>query len=93
MARGSLAKENITKALLQIFNGAFVDNDGKTIRIPTSCEGETIEIKCSLTAAKDIVGCGQASSNTAPKQATPQDRELTEDEITEIRNLIAELGL
>jgi hypothetical protein len=93
MARGSLAKENITKALLSIFPNSFVAADGKTIRIPTTCEGETIEIKCSLTAAKDLEGGGQANFSAVSDQPIPQNTELTEEEITEVRNLIAELNL
>ena len=91
-ARGSLSKDNITKALLQIFAGAFVDADGKTIRIPTTCEGETIEIKVALTAAKDIVG-GNAGVEASSKQPSPQNIEMTEEEIQQVRSLIEELGL
>jgi len=92
MAKGSLSKENITKALLQIFPGAFVDADNKTVRIPTTCEGELIEIKVALTAAKDIVG-GNAGVEAASKQPIPQNTELTEEEIQQVRSLIEELGL
>ena len=92
MARGSLAKENITKALLSIFPNSFVAADGKTIRIPTTCEGETIEVKCSLVAAKDLEG-GQASFSAVSDQPIPQNTELTDEEIAEVKNLIAELNL
>jgi hypothetical protein len=92
--RGQLSKDNITKAILQIFSGSFVEPSGKIIRIPTTCEGENIEIKIQLTAAKDILGGGQTVvSSTEAKEYTPQDRELTEAEIAEIKDLITELGL
>jgi hypothetical protein len=92
--RGQLSKDNITKAILQIFSGSFVEPSGKIIRIPTTCEGENIEIKIQLTAAKDIIGGGQTVvSSTEAKEYTPQDRELTEAEIAEIKDLITELGL
>ena len=91
-ARGSIAKTLIGTAILQVFPGSFIDSDQKTIRIPTTCEGEPIEIKISMTAAKDLVG-GQASSVTASKQAVPQDREMTNEEIAEVKRLIEELHL
>ena len=91
MARGSLSKENITKALLQIFPGAFIDADGKTVRIPTNCEGELIEVKVALTAAKDIAG--NASVEASSKQPSPQNIEMTAEEIQQVKDLIKELGL
>lgn len=92
-ARGSIAKTLIGTAILQVFPGSFIDSDGKTIRIPTTCEGEPIEVKISMTAAKDIVGCGQASSVTATKQAVPQNTEMTDEEVAEVKRIISELGL
>jgi len=93
-ARGSVAKTLIGTAILQVFPGSFIDSDQKTIRIPTTCEGEPIEVKISMTAAKDIVGNGgQASSVTASKQAVPQNREMTNEEIAEVKRLVTELGL
>ena len=91
-ARGAIAKTLIGTAILQVFPGSFIDSDQKTIRIPTTCEGEPIEIKISMTAAKDLVG-GQASSVTASKQAVPQNREMTDEEIVEVKRLVTELGL
>lgn len=92
-ARGSVAKTLIGTAILQVFPGSFIDSDGKTIRIPTTCEGEPIEVKISMTAAKDIIGSGQASLMTATKQAVPQNTEMTDEEIAEVRRIITELGL
>ena len=90
MARGTLSKENITRALLQVFAGAFVDSDGKTIRIPTKCEGETIEIKVALTAAKDVLG---QAADKPEVTITPQDTELTKEELDEVRELLESLNL
>ena len=92
--KGSLSKTLIATAILQVFPGSFIDSDGKTVRIPTTCEGENLEIKLSFVCAKDIVGNGgQASSVTASKQAVPQDREMTNEEIAEVKRLIEELHL
>lgn len=92
MARGSIAKTNIGNAILQVFPGSFIDADKKTIRIPTTCEGETIEIKITMTAAKDTVG-GNTSSVVSTEQAQPQNREMTAQEIQDVRALIERLGL
>jgi len=92
--RGSVAKTLIGTAILQVFPNSFIDSDGKTIRIPTTCEGEPIEVKISMTAAKDIVGNGgQASSVATSKQAVPQNTEMTDEEIAEVRRIVTKLGL
>jgi hypothetical protein len=94
MAKGALSKTLIGTAILQVFPGSFIDSDQKTIRIPTSVEGEPLEIKITMTCAKDIVGNGgQASSETVTKQASPQNTEMTDDEIKEVRELVKRLGL
>ena len=92
MAKGTLSKEKITSALLKVFPGAFLDADGKTIRIPTSCEGELIQIKIALTAAKDVVSSDAPIVNTS-SDIQPQNRELTQEEIDQIRKLIEDLNL
>lgn len=89
-ARGTTSKENITKAILQIFGGSFIDSDGKTIRIPTSCEGETVEIKVALTAAKDVIGGTPVNPEVT---TTPQNLEVTAEELEQVKALIKELGL
>lgn len=94
MARGSLAKTLIGTGILQVFPGSFIDSDQKTIRIPTSVEGEPLEIKITMTCAKDVIGNGgQASSIATTKQAVPQDREMTDEEIKEVKAIIQRLGL
>lgn len=92
MAKGTVSKTLIGTAILQVFPGSFIDSDGKTIRIPTSIEGEPLEIKLAMTCAKDLVG-GSASTTTTVNQPMPQNKEMTEDEIAEVRALIQRLGL
>ena len=94
MAKGSVAKTLIGTAILQVFPGSFIDSDGKTIRIPTTAEGDLLEVKVTLTCAKDIVGNdGQASSVTSQNQPSPQNKEMTEAEVQAVRDLILRLGL
>lgn len=94
MARGTQSKTLIGSALLQIFPRSFIDSDGKTIRIPTTCEGEPIEVKIQMTAAKDIVG-GTSPSDVVPasQTANPQNKAMTAEEVDEVRELIKRLNL
>ena len=54
MAKGSIAKEAITQKILDTFEGSFVY--GKEIRVPYSEDGNRVEIKVTLTCAKENVG-------------------------------------
>ena len=58
-ARGSEAKEFITKKLLETFDGSFLYNNGKEIRIPVTENGENLQIKIALTCAKTNVEQGE----------------------------------
>ena len=66
-ARGSIAKEEITNQILTHFSGAFKHE--KEIRIPIMENGELIQIKCVLTAAKINVDVG--SDTALPGTITP----------------------
>lgn len=92
MARGAKEKTNIGNAILQVFPGAFIDSDKKTIRIPCNAEDGPLEIKITLTCAKDIVGGVPAVPITEGK-VEPQNTEMTEAEVQEVRDLISRLGL
>ena len=50
--KGAESKTKITQKILETFNGSFLYNDGKEIRIPLLENGETVQIKVTLTAAK-----------------------------------------
>lgn len=91
MARGAIAKEEITKKIFEVFPNAFIV--GKDIRIPINENGETVEIKIALTCAKDVIGGGdQVQSNVTTPASAPLEPP-TEEEVKEVRNLIEELGL
>lgn len=55
MAKGSIAKEAITQKILDTFEGAF-NYGSKEIRIPYDEDGNRVEIKVTLTCAKENVG-------------------------------------
>ena len=64
MARGTESKSYITKKLLETFEGSFLYNDGKEIRIPLKEDGEIVQIKVTLTCAK---------TNVSTEDSTPAE--------------------
>lgn len=70
MAKGSIAKNEIFNTMLATFKGSFMPDD-KTLRIPYTENGEAIEIKVTLTAAKDILGRGAAAPDLDFSQSIP----------------------
>ena len=101
MAKGSIAKEAIFKKMLEVFPNSFMA-DAKTLRIPWEENGETIEIKVALTAAKDILGSsvdmnwedgGDAEKASAAAPKAPVSSEPTAEEKANVEKLMASLGL
>lgn len=87
MARGAESKEKIFQKMLEVFSGSFMA-DAKTLRIPMEENGEVVEIKVALTAAKDTLGGSVAEDEAnapAPQPAVPFSR-------SEIEEMINALG-
>lgn len=81
MAKGAIAKEDITKILLETFNGSFIYD--KNIVIPMTENGEEVHIKIAMTCSKSLLpkpGAAVVSSEAAEVQATPALVEPTEEE-------------
>ena len=93
MAKGAVAKQEITKKILEIFDGSFVYNDGKEIRIPIVENGEAVQIKITLTAAKVAVEAGADKAIPGVVPAEDGVKEITTDEKNEVNDLISALGL
>lgn len=96
MAKGAIAKSEITKKILETFDGSFTYNEGKEIRIPIMENGEIVQIKVTLTAAKVAVSAGSdtAIPGSAPEVEKSEGvKEITADEKSEVNNLISALGL
>ena len=66
MAKGQIAKEEITKKILDTFSGAF--RYDKEIRVPIMENGELVQIKVTLTAAK--VNVEQGGESVIPGSET-----------------------
>lgn len=73
MARGQIAKTEIIDILLKTFDGAFLYNDGKEVRIPKTEDGEQIQIKITLTCAKDNVIPGADTAVPGEAIVAPKD--------------------
>ena len=99
MAKGTLSKEIVAKKILETFEGAF--EYGKELRIPLIEGGEQVQIKVTLTCAKENVECG--ADNATPgdfptpfKAVTPERTEPiapTADEKANVAALLRSLGL
>lgn len=95
MAKGAIAKKEIIDKLLETFEGSFLMPDGKELRIPFNEQGSDIQIKISLTCAKENVdnSAGKAEPKVTTEQASPQKIEVTEEEKKNIQNLMESLNL
>ena len=102
MARGAEAKSKIQKQILETFPGSFLYNDGKEIRIPTPEGAEIVQIKVTLTCAKENVESGADNAMPgdfpSPKMTAPTpQRETpvapTEAEKANVAALLKSLGL
>lgn len=97
MARGAASKEQVTAGILAAFPGSFKYD--KEIRIPMNENGEIIQIKCVLTAAKVNVDNGgdTAMPGVATISVSPVSdnfmNEPTEEEKQAVANLIKKLDL
>ena len=101
-AKGSVLKQEIASKILAAFPGSFLYNDGKEIRINGTENGEKLQIKLTLTAAKVAVEGG--SDTALPGEAATADvksnvtnetipQEPSEEEKERLTMLLNKLGL
>ena len=64
MAKGAILKQEIINKILKTFDGSFLYNNGKEIRICGEEDGAPIQIKVALTCAKENVS--PESENALP---------------------------
>jgi hypothetical protein len=102
MARGAEAKSRIQKQILEAFPGSFLYNDGKEIRIPTPEGAEMVQIKVTLTCAKENVEMGADAAIPgdfpAPKMTAPTPERTapvapSDEEKANVAALLKSLGL
>ena len=106
MAKGQQAKQEVMDKILQTFDGSFLYNGGKEIRINTTEDGAAVQIKVTLTAAKTAVEPDDENATPAPAKNAfdiaegaeptfeePKKIEATEEEKQAISDLMASLGM
>lgn len=105
MARGTEAKEIIKNRILETFEGSFLNDGGKEIRIPIMEDGSLCQIKVTLTCAKTNVenpeaGSCESSENSAimPSNNNTAESEIvingpTPEEKKAVADLCKKLGL
>lgn len=97
--KGIQAKADITKKILETFDGSFMND--KEIRIPVMENGEEVQIKVTLTAAKvniDHAATPDMSSDAPTISAnvinfTDQKTEPSVDEKAKVKELMTMLSL
>ncbi len=76
-AKGSILKKEIAEKILATFPGSFLYNDGKEIRINGLENGENLQIKVTLTAAKVAVENGNDTALPNEKTTETIDAKFT----------------
>lgn len=103
MARGAIVKQSITETILKTFPGSFLYNGGKEIRIPMSENGDLVQVKVSLTAAKvNVEPEGEetipaatvaTAADVMPAPQTKADLEPSAEEKKNVETLLKQLGM
>lgn len=98
-AKGSVLKKEIADKILEIFPDSFLYNNGKEIRINGVENGESLQIKVTLTTSKTKVENENSSIETpSPTLVKNEDmekfpQEPTEEEKERLTFLLNKLGL
>ena len=98
MAKGSILKQEITNKILETFPGSFLYNNGKEIRICGNENGELLQVKVTLTCAKENVEVGNDNDNNVTIAAnnvvdSNTTVEPTQEEKDNVRRLMEALNL
>ena len=95
-AKGAVSKDIITKQILDTFAGSFIND--KEIRIPMIEDGMEVQIKVTLTAAKENIDVGVSpvgvpTSNPQTPSPAADVVAPSADEKQAVADLLAKLGL
>ena len=103
MAKGAIAKEEIFAKMMEVFEGSFMYNNGKELRIDWEEEGNPVQIKVTLTRATEAVSPeGEVKKAAAiakeagpiPSATVPTSfKEPTPEEKQNVEDLLKSLGL
>lgn len=103
-AKGSILKKEIADKILEIFPDSFLYNNNKEIRINGIENGESLQIKVTLTTSKTKVENESPSEEKPPSVSTDDSivksetlekfpQEPTEEEKERLAFLLDKLGL
>jgi len=103
-SRGSILKQEIAEKILAAFPGSFLYNDGKEIRINGTENGENLQIKITLTAAKvavegsdDIISPSMKNTTAVDTNSTGTNEKIPQEPTAEEKErltiLLNKLGL
>lgn len=94
-AKGTESKRVIFANLKVLFPKSFWEEEGKILRVPMNEDGNPVEIKITLTAAKNILGNGAVESAfpAASEPVVEKPVEMTEEEKENVATLLASLNL
>lgn len=102
MAKGSVAKDIVTKKIQEAFGADFAGINDKKVYVWADDGGEKVQIAISMTCPKTNIDFGNAPTSTATgnvlnfdEEATPQPQvpQMGEDEKATLDRLMKELGL
>lgn len=91
MTRGSQAKAEILAKLQEIYPDSFLVD--KVLRIPMVEDGQTVEIKITLTAAKNILGGAKEIEAKTVNTSSTMSTEPTEEEKIKVAEALKSLGM
>ena len=81
MAKGQAAKQEAFAKMLEMFPDSFLYNDNKELRINTTEDGNDIQLKITITCAKENVNA--ESENAIPGAAeAPVEKSLNETQVS-----------
>lgn len=90
-ARGTVAKQEVTKKLREAFGDNFIGEHEKKIYVWANDGGDCVQIAITLTCPKIQIETGAVSA--FPTTASAQSVEFTDQEKKNLEDLMARLNL
>lgn len=98
-AKGSIAKENVTKKIMEAFGSDFIAEQDKKLYVWANDGSDRVQIAISMTCPKTFIG-GPTSSGLDFENMTTniqptgfQPAEISAEEQKNIEDLMTKLGL
>lgn len=94
--KGTDSKNKLFEKLMKVYPDAFWEDTGKILRVPMDENGQRVEIKVTLTAAKSNLGGNEAASAFDSTPISIEEKTIltpTEEEKQNVKTLLASLGL